>query len=70
MSEQQQGPTLWQVSKSVLAAAFGVQSNANRERDFQHGKPGQFIIIGLVFTLIFILSIWGLVMLVLSAAGV
>ena len=70
MAESEKAPTLWQVTKSVLAAGFGVQSNENRERDFKHGKPGQFIIIGLIFTLLFILGVWGLVVLVLNLAGV
>jgi len=70
MSEEQQGPTLWQVIMSVLAAGFGVQSSKNRERDFRHGKPGQFVIIALIFTIMFVLFVWGLVVLVLSFAGV
>jgi len=45
------------VLKSVLAAAFGVQSNKNRERDFQHGKPVHFIIAGIVVTLCLLLLI-------------
>ncbi len=70
MSEDQLTPTLWQVTKSVLAAAFGVQSSANRERDFKHGKPGQFIFIGIVFTALFIFFVLGLVMVVMSVVGV
>ena len=70
MSEENQTPTLWQVTKSVLAAGFGVQSNENRERDFKHGKAGQFIFIGLAFTFVFIMGVWGLVSLVMKAAGV
>jgi hypothetical protein len=70
MSEEDKAPTLWQVTKSVLAAGFGVQSNENRERDFKHGKASQFIIMGLIFTIVFILGVWGLVMLVMKLAGV
>jgi hypothetical protein len=69
MPEENQTPSLWQVTKSVLAAGFGVQSNENRERDFKHGKGSQFVFIGLVFTLVFILGIWGLVSLVMKAVG-
>ena len=68
--EENKSPTLWQVTKSVLAAGFGVQSNENRERDFKHGKASQFIVIGLIFTILFILGVWGLVRLVLNLAGV
>jgi len=58
--------TLRQVVASVLAASFGVQSERNRQRDFSHGRPGQYILVGLVLTLIFVLGLWGLVRLVLS----
>ena len=39
---------------SVAAAAFGVQSNKNREKDFSHSSPWPYILGGLVFTAIFI----------------
>jgi len=58
------------IFKSVLSSFFGVQSAKNRERDFQHGKPIHYIIVGLVMTLTFILTIWGVVKLVLHLAGV
>lgn len=45
------------VMKSALAAAFGVQSSANRERDFSDGKPFHFIIAGVILLLIFLLLI-------------
>jgi len=43
--------------KSALAAAFGIQSQANRERDFKHGKPVHFIIAGILTTLVFLLAV-------------
>lgn len=46
-----------QVIKSVLAAAAGIQSNENRERDFKHGSLSSYIIAGLVFTILFVLLI-------------
>ena len=61
---------LWDVTKSVAAAFFGVQSAKNRERDFSHGKGSHYIVIGLVATLVFILGVWLAVVLVLRAAGV
>ena len=51
-------PTLLQVLKSVLASFFGVQSNNNRERDFQHGNPSHYLIVGLILTVAFIVAIW------------
>ena len=46
----QKPPTFWQMLHSVMAAAFGVQSGRNRARDFSHGKPVHFIMLGLLFT--------------------
>ncbi len=57
------------IAKSTIAAACGVQTNANRQRDFQHGKPVTFIIAGVVFVVVFILGMIGLVQLVLSLSG-
>ncbi|MDP9780756.1 DUF2970 domain-containing protein [Pseudomonas fluorescens] len=63
-------PTLLQMMHSVLAAAFGVQSGKNRARDFTHGKPSHFILLGIVFTVVFGLTLYGVVNLVLYFAGV
>lgn len=62
-------PTLWQVAKSVMAAAFGVQKREVLERDFRYGKASQFIVLGIVFTILFVLLIWGLVSLVIGLTG-
>jgi hypothetical protein len=48
-------PTLKQVIQSVLAALIGVQSEANRERDFEHGSLPSFLIVGVIATVLFIL---------------
>jgi len=63
-------PSFLSVLGSVLASMFGVQSNRKREQDFTHGKPSQYIIIGLLVTAVFILTIWGVVSLVMKLAGV
>lgn len=63
-------PTFWQVLHSVMAAAFGVQSAKNRARDFSHGKPSQFLIMGLLFTGVFALILFAIVKLILHLAGV
>ena len=47
--------SVWQVIGSVFAAAFGVQSDKNRRRDFTKAKPSTYIIAGIIFTLAFIL---------------
>lgn len=68
MSEPEEKPTLWQVTKSVLAAFFGVQSSKVRKRDFSTGNPWHFIVIGIVATTIFVLMVYGVVRLVLASA--
>lgn len=54
---------------SIFAAAFGVQTKANRERDFQEGKFSHFIIGGIIFAVVFIFAVIGIVQLVLHNAG-
>lgn len=43
-----------QVFSSVLAAMFGVQTEKNRERDFNQGKLWHYVLGGLIFAAIFI----------------
>ena len=50
---------------SVMASFIGVQSNTNRERDFEDGRFSVFVVAGLLMTLIFLLSVYGLVQLVM-----
>ena len=61
-------PTLIDTFKSVLASFFGVQSDKNRKRDFQQGNPVQFIIVGLVLTVLFIVGMIFIVKLILASA--
>ena len=58
----------WQVVGSVLAASFGVQSSKNRERDFKEGSFKTFVIAGILFTAIFIATIYLVVSTVLENA--
>ncbi|WP_397380956.1 DUF2970 domain-containing protein [Pseudomonas sp.] len=62
--------SLWEMLQSVFSAALGVQSGKNRARDFSRGKPSHFIILGVLFTVLFVLAIFGVVQLVLHMAGV
>jgi hypothetical protein len=71
MDDDQDKPlTLKEMLQSVLSAALGVQSGKNRSRDFSRGKPSHFIILGVLFTVMFVLVIFALVKLVLHLAGV
>ncbi|HEX5513484.1 MAG TPA: DUF2970 domain-containing protein [Gammaproteobacteria bacterium] len=67
--EQRQRPTIWQVIMSILAAAFGVQTQRARVRDFTHGNPAAYIIGGIVFTVTFVLALMLIVRFALRAAG-
>lgn len=51
------GTGFFNVVKSAASAAFGIQSQANRQRDFESGKPIHFIIAGIVTTLLFLLGV-------------
>lgn len=59
-----------QMLQSILAAAFGVQSGKRRARDFSRGKPSHFVILGVLFTALFVLVIFSVVKLVLHFASV
>lgn len=63
-------PTLLQTLLSVLAAFFGVQSERNRERDFDKGRPLHYVLVGLLLALVFVLTVILLVRWALSLAGV
>lgn len=48
------GSKIYRIIQSTLAAAIGVQSKKNRERDFEEGSAGTYIVAGIVFTALFI----------------
>lgn len=60
-------PSFFQVVGSVVAAAFGVQTSANRERDFKGGSATPYLVAGVVFTVLFIVGILSVVKLVLGS---
>ncbi len=61
--------SFWQLLLSTASAFIGVQSNANRERDFKHGKISHFIGIGLLFGLVFVFTIVSVVQIVMHVTG-
>ena len=63
----ERGLGLLQLVSSVFAAGLGVQSSKNRERDFRQGRAGTFILAGLIFTALFIGTVYAVVNLVLSS---
>lgn len=54
---------------SLFAGWFGVQSEANRQRDFEHGKFSHFIIGGIIFAILFVLFVVMVVQIVLKSTG-
>ncbi len=62
-------PNLWQLVISVLGAAFGVQSSKAQQRDFQQKSPTVYIVGGIIFGVLFVLTIAIVVKIVLSSAG-
>lgn len=48
---------LWKVVKSVLAAFLGVQKEDRRREDFESGKPANFIIVGVIMTLMLVVLV-------------
>lgn len=70
MSEdKKQRPGFGQVVLSTLAAAIGVQSSKNRERDFKGGSIKTYIVAGIIFTALFVLTLVLVVKTVLGNMG-
>ena len=69
-TENKKKVSLLSIMSSVTAASFGVQTNKNRERDFEQGKFHHFVIGGIVFAVLFVLFLVGMVKVVLHFAGV
>ncbi len=69
-SQQHQGPApeehtpekkpklgLGHMVLTVLAAAIGVQTSKNHAKDFEQGSPLPYIIAGVVFTAVFLVTL-------------
>lgn len=69
-SEELKPPSFLQIILSTFAAAFGVQTNTNRERDFKGGNIYTYIAAGIIFTVIFVAVVAILVKTILANAGV
>lgn len=64
--QQEKKQSTPQLILSILAGAIGVQSNKNRERDFQAGSFKKFVIGGLIFTALFIIILLTIVNFVIA----
>ena len=62
-------PGFLDVVKSVVSAMFGIQSDANRERDFNTGKASDYIIGGVIFTVVFVIVLFKIVGSVIESSG-
>ena len=65
-NEKPRGPGVLKITQSILAGAFGVQSNKNRQEDFSSQSPTPYIVAGLIFTGLFVGGLILIVNLVLS----
>lgn len=59
-------PGVLKIMQSIIAGAFGVQSDKRRQEDFSSHSPLPFIIAGLLFTVGFVVTLVLVVKLVLS----
>ena len=60
--------TFREMVSSIGAAAFGVQSAQNQARDFRHGSARRYVVAGLIATILFVLTVYGVVKLILALA--
>jgi len=67
---QNRPPGPLEVLKSVGAAFFGVQSEANRRRDFTQGKLVHYVVAGALATVAFVLVLYGIVRIIVASAQV
>ena len=66
--EQAQPLSLREVMGSILAALLGVQSSSNHARDLARGTAGQYIVVGLIATIVLVLLVYLAVKFILRLA--
>lgn len=62
-------PSFGQIVLSTMAAAIGVQSRKNQERDFNNGSIKAYIAAGVIFTALFVITLVLVVKTVLGNMG-
>jgi len=65
-SQSPGGQSLGSVIRSVSASMFGVQSSRKHAEDFSEGSVTSYVVVGLFATIVFVLTLWGIVKLVTS----
>ncbi|MCW3172760.1 DUF2970 domain-containing protein [Shewanella subflava] len=58
--------SFWRVLSSTIAAFLGVQTEKNRQRDFNTTSPVPFILMGIMLTIVMVLTLVAIVNHVLS----
>lgn len=66
ITEKQASASVWQVAKAVMFAFAGIRKKSDLENDAATLKPAQVVIGGIIGGLLFVISVWLLVKLVLS----
>ncbi|MBX2857835.1 MAG: DUF2970 domain-containing protein [Cellvibrionaceae bacterium] len=66
MNKKHNKPSFIGIMKSTLAAAFGVQSDKNRQEDFSNSSVVPYIVAGLIFTMLFVFILVGIVYLIVN----
>ena len=56
--EQTRPLSLREIAGSIMAALIGVQSSRNHARDFTRGTAGQYIVAGLIATIVLVLLVY------------
>lgn len=64
-SSEPKKASLYQVFCSVAASMFGVQSEKNRQSDFEQSSFLPYLVVGVLFVIVFVLSLVGLVNLII-----
>ena len=67
--EEQSSPGIFSVILSVLAALIGIQSDKNRERDFEKGRLGNYIFVGIIVVVILVFTLISIVNNILEDAA-
>ena len=65
-TERPRSPGVLKIMQSILAGAFGVQSDKRRQEDFSHHSPLPYIVAGVLFTVAFVGGLIIVVKLVLA----